>query len=221
MSLANGLGVLANLTGMNLSSNSGLSTNALAVLESRRLAEEFVTRKNLVTELYPDAAQSVTLWFAVDRFRRTIMAIRTDNDRGTTTIAISWTDPRVAATWANELVALANDLIRTQVLEEASRNIAYVNRQLDQTNQVELRRVLFNLIEAETQRVMLANARAEYAFTVVDPAVAPENRVSPRRTLMVLAGGVLGVILGAIVAFVHNAVRWSRVGGVPVSAGDL
>ena len=76
---------------------------------------------------------------------------------------------------ANGLVGLANELLRTRALEEAQRNIAYLNAQADRTNEVELRRAIFNLIESETKTLMLANGRTEYAFRVVDPAVPPED----------------------------------------------
>jgi len=36
----------------------------------------------------------------------------------------------------------------------------------------------------------------EYAFTVIDPAVAPDDHISPKRKLMVLFGLVIGVCVG-------------------------
>jgi uncharacterized protein involved in exopolysaccharide biosynthesis len=57
---------------------------------------------------------------------------------------------------------------------------------------------------------MLATIRDEYAFHVIDPAVPSDldKRVQPTRTVMVVAGGVLGVILGLI--FVLLRVEWRR-----------
>jgi uncharacterized protein involved in exopolysaccharide biosynthesis len=211
-SVAGRFGGLASLAGINLGNGGGdAASNSMAVLRSRRLIEEFIKRNDLLPALFPAANVPPTLGFAVDRFRQAIVSIVTDKDRGTTGIAINWTDPNVAATWANELVAMANDLIRKRALEDSSRNIEYLNRQLDQTNVVELRRVLYSLVQAETQKTMLANARSEYAFTVIDPAVAPESRISPKRTLMVLTGGVLGLFVAVIGVLLHNAVRRSRV----------
>ena len=211
-SLSSRFGGLASLAGINLGNGGGdAASNSMAVLRSRRLIEEFVKRNALVPVLFPAGGASATLGFAVDRFRQTIVSIVTDKDRGTTVIAVNWTDPKVAARWANELVAMVNELIRNRALEDSSRNIEYLNRQLDQTNVVELRRVLYSLVQAETQKTMLANARSEYAFTVVDPAVAPETRTSPKRTLMVLMGGVLGLFVAVMSVLLHNAIRRSRV----------
>ena len=45
---------------------------------------------------------------------------------------------------------------------------------------------------------------------MIDPAVTPELRTSPKRTLMVLLGGALGVFLGTVLAFALNMIRSSR-----------
>jgi uncharacterized protein involved in exopolysaccharide biosynthesis len=95
--------------------------------------------------------------------------------------------------------------MRSRALEESSRNIKYLNEQIERTDVVEMRRVMYSLIEAETKQLMLANGRAEFAFTLVDPAVAPEIRSSPQRTLMVIVGGLIGGMLGVVVALFYNA----------------
>lgn len=209
-SLASRFGGLASLAGINLGSNGDPGSDSLAVLKSRHLIQQFIEKNKLRKAMYPDAQTLPSLWRAVTLFQRSILSIRTDATRGTTTISIDWRDPAVAANWANEFVALANETLRARALGDARRNIAYLNKQIDKTNVVELRRVLYNLIEGQTQTMMLANARSDYAFTVVDPAVAPESRISPRRTLMVITGGALGVVVGVILAFVLNAVAWSK-----------
>ena len=68
----------------------------------------------------------------------------------------------------------------------------------------------YSLIENETKDLMLASVKPEYAFAVVDPAVPPEVRASPRRTLMVLLSIALGLVLGAVIAFARNALRQQR-----------
>jgi uncharacterized protein involved in exopolysaccharide biosynthesis len=208
-SLANEFGGLASIAGIKLG-NDKMGYEAQAVLRSRRLVEEFLRRNDLVREFGARAPGEPTLWFAVRDFREKVLSIETDEDSGTTTIGMEWTDPEVAARWANDFVALANEMIRTRALDESSRNIRFLNDQIAKTSSVEVQKVMYGLIENETKTHMLANVRQEYAFTVVDPAVAPELRIWPRRTLMVLTGGVLGVILGVLLALAHSAWRWYR-----------
>ncbi|HEY0941076.1 MAG TPA: Wzz/FepE/Etk N-terminal domain-containing protein [Steroidobacter sp.] len=206
-SLTSQLGGLASLAGINLQRNAA-GQDSQAVLRSRHLAEEFIKRNDLTAELAPGSGKTSTLWYAVNALRDTVLEINQDDKKGTTTISINWPDATVAARWANQYVALANELIRARALNDSSRNIKYLNEQIAKTNVVEIQNVMYRLIETETKTQMLANAREEYAFTVVDPAVPPERRIWPRRTLMVATGGVLGAILGFVVALFHN--MWRR-----------
>lgn len=205
-SLTGRLGGLASLAGVNLS-NSGPSREAHAILRSRYLAEEFIKRNDLAGELL-GGAKKQSLWFAVDLFRRTALQIRNEKDSGTTVVQIKWSDPNKVAQWVNGYVALANEVLRARALSESTRNIKYLNEQIAKTNVVDLQHVLYSLVESETKTHMLANVREEYAFTVVDPAVVPETRIWPRRTLMVLTGGSFGVLLGGLLALAYNF--WRR-----------
>jgi len=209
-SLASQFGGLGNLIGMNLG-QSGPGRESQAVLKSRHLAEEFITRGELLAELSTGRDDtSTTLWHAVKRFREQVLTVREDSDEGITTVSIDWTDATVAARWANDYVALANEIIRTQAREESERNIEFLNKQIEQTNAVGLQRVMYNLIEAETKTLMLANARAEFAFSSIDPAVAPEVRSKPKRKIMVLSGVTLGFFFGIFVVFALHIFRQVR-----------
>lgn len=205
-SLASQFGGLGRLAGFNLGQG-GLGQEAQAVLESRRLTEEFIKRYDLLNEMQSDAGQSQTLWRAVKQFRELVLTIREDSINGNSTISIEWMDPETAAQWANDYAALANELIRTRALKQSESNIEYLRKQVEETNVVELERAIYNLIEIEIQTLMLANARDEYAFTVVDPAVAPELRSTPRRKLIVLSGGAIGFILSVIAVLAWNLIR--------------
>ena len=204
--LAGQLGGLASLAGVQLAGGGG-DANALGVLASQHLIEEFIKQQNLVPLLTEGMGKRSTLWFAVKRFRETIVTIHDDPLKGLTTVTIDWFDPAVAAKWANGFVALANDLIRTQAFDDASRNVAYLNKQISQTSEVEVQRSLADLIETETKKLMLANGRRDFAFRSVDPAVPPEVRHSPRRTLLVISGTALGFFLGTLFALGHDTFR--------------
>lgn len=199
------LGGLANLAGLRV--GVGADASAQGVLGSRHLVEEFIKTQNLVPLLTPPGGKGASLWFAVKRFQEQVVAIHVDEIKGLTTVRMDWINPATAAKWANDFVALANALIRNRVIEEATRNVAYLHTQIAQTQSVEIQRSMYNLIEAETKRLMLANGRSDYAFRVVDPAVAPEVRHSPRRTILVLSGMALGFFVGTVLSLGINAFR--------------
>jgi uncharacterized protein involved in exopolysaccharide biosynthesis len=208
-SLSNQIGGLASLVGVNLGGGAGgPSREYQGLLRSRHLAEEFVVRHKLIPVLFPDAKKPPTLWFTVRKFREGILTIRDDKKTGLTSLQIDWTDPAVAARWANDYVALANEELRDRAIKESKASIDYLNAQIAQTNVVELQKVMYNLIENNTKTLMLANVRAEYAFSVIDPAVTPEERSTPHRRLMVMLGLLVGGLLGTAFAFAHNL--WRR-----------
>jgi len=199
-----GLAGIASLAGVNLDANGGADREAKAVLQSRSLIEEFIRSKNLIGELLPHPSKPPTMWRAAKEFKEDVITIRDDKRTNLTTLSIDWKDAAEAARWANDFVALANSRMRARAIDESTRNVEFLNKQIAQTNVIEVQRALYVLIENETKTLMLANVRVEYAFTVIDPAVAPERRLSPKRSLYILAGLVAGFAIGVLVAYLRS-----------------
>jgi uncharacterized protein involved in exopolysaccharide biosynthesis len=208
-SITGQLGGLASLAGLDMANNPQ-DRDSQGVLNSRRLIEEFIKKENLLRVLMPHPGPKSTLWFAVKRFKDRVVTIREDKRSNLTTVGIDWTDAKTAAQWANDFVALCNELVRTHALNESSRNIAYLNEQLAKTNVVDIQRALDDLIESEMKKLMLANGRTEYAFTIIDPAVAPEIRNSPQRVLVVIIGFALGMLIGIVTGFIRERIGKER-----------
>jgi uncharacterized protein involved in exopolysaccharide biosynthesis len=205
------LGGLAGLAGINLNFGStGVAEQARAMVQSRYLVEQFVDSQKLLPALQARSPGLTTRWRAVEYMRTRVVTVQRDVRKNVTTIAVDWTDAQTAAKWANEFVALGNEILRQRAIDEASRNIAYLDAQLDKTDVVELRKVIYEIIESQTKTLMLANGRREYAFQVIDPAVPPEIRSSPQRSLMVIGGTAGGFLLGLLIAFVIEAYQRRR-----------
>jgi uncharacterized protein involved in exopolysaccharide biosynthesis len=206
-SLDQALGGLASLAGMNMMGADEEDEQAQAVLDSNRLAEEFIAHNDLIPVLLRNSKKRPTMWEAVKVFKEGVLQVHKDPRKGTTTVTILWRDPQQAAAWSNGFVALANEVIRKHAIDESSRNVVYLNEQITKTTDVDLRRILYDILESESKTLMLANARAEYAFQVVDPAVAPEIKAGPHRSLILLGGLVLGFALAGGFAFAHDRYR--------------
>ncbi len=67
---------------------------------------------------------------------------------------------------------------------------------------VQLKQEIYNTLSREFEEARIAEVRDTPLLTVIDPAVAPDKRLSPRRRKMVMLAGVLGVLvaLGGIYA---------------------
>jgi uncharacterized protein involved in exopolysaccharide biosynthesis len=209
-SLDTALGGLASLAGMNMMGADTEDQQAMAVLDSRHLAEEFIQRNQLIPVLLRNSKKRPTMWRAVQQFKDGVLQVHKDPRKGVTTIDVVWRDPQQAAQWANQFAALTNEAVRKHTIDESSRNIAYLNEQIAKTNDVDLRRLLYDILETETKTLMLANARADYAFQIVDPAVAPEIKAGPHRSLVVLGGLVLGFMLAGGYALADDRLKQYR-----------
>lgn len=199
-----GLANIASLAGVNLDAGSSADREAKAIIQSRSLVQEFIVKNNLVGVLLPHPSKPPTIWLAVKTFKEDVLNIKEDKRSGLLTIDVDWENPVVAAQWANGFVALANQRIRARAIDEATRNIEFLNQQIPHTSVVEVQHAIYNLIENETKTLMVANAKTEFAFTVIDPAVPPERKIAPRRTLYVLFGAIVGFSLGMLIAYLRS-----------------
>ena len=212
--LVRGLGGLASLAGIGL--NSGSSRDEiLEFLRSRSFTTEFLRENNLLPILFEEdwdskAAQwrvppdkVPTIGDAYEFFTEEVRSIDEDKKSGIVTLSVTWSDPELAAKWANDMVASANARLREKAIEEAQRSIECLKREGEKTNVVAVQEAIGKLTEEQVKSVMLANVRDEYAFKVIDPAVMPEYRdiVRPRRALMLALGLVMGSLFGMMVAF--------------------
>jgi uncharacterized protein involved in exopolysaccharide biosynthesis len=219
--LSGQFGGLASLAGISLP-KSGNWDQAVAKLRSRHMIEELVKSGDLLPRLFPDkwdeaakgwqdnGGSRPSMGDAVQLIRQRVLQIREDPKTGMVTVRVDWRDPVLAAKWANQLVALADAEMRRDAIEDSSRALTALQGELERAEQVELRSAISRLMEVQVKTRMLATIRDEYAFHVIDHAVPSDldKRVQPTRTVMVLAGGVLGVILG--VFFVLLRTEWRR-----------
>ena len=91
-----------------------------------------------------------------------------------------------------------NNAIREQEIKEAENSIAYLRQQIEQTPLTELRKLFFNLIQSQTETMMLANVREEYVFKTIDPATVPESKSEPLRAIISLIGAFLGLFFAIL-----------------------
>lgn len=213
------LGELAALVG---SLPGGAATDrtaeSIATLRSRSAALDFMREHNLKRALYAErwdeaqqdwraGAQAPTDLEAYRLFDREVRHVNVDRRSGLVSLAVEWRDSGLAAAWANGLVAEVNARSRADAIAEARRSIEYFERELRQISSVEVRQAVYRLIESQTKTMAVAAAREEYAFKVIDPAVAPEEPHAPKRPLIVLAGFCLGIVLAVAVVLTRRAVR--------------
>ena len=100
-----------------------------------------------------------------------------------------------------------NNHIREESIEESQRSIFFLETEINKTNLTCSIDMLYRLIEQQTQKIMMANTREDYAFKVIDPARAPINPAGPNRKLIVIISTFLGFLASIFITLVINLVK--------------
>ncbi|MAS57724.1 MAG: hypothetical protein CMA37_03860 [Euryarchaeota archaeon] len=211
-SALNRFGSFAAMAGISIPSDSNVE-QVVATLQSRKFLRFFIKEKNLrpilFEEIWDDEEQAwiveskkdePTEQKAVDSLKM-LLSIDEDKQSGLISLSVSWKDPEVAAEWANDLVRQLNEQLREQAIADSKKRVGYLEQELAKTMLQDMRAVLYNLLESEKQKAMLANVNEDFALEVIDPAVVPEKREKPKRKMIVILGGACGGFLGIIAVF--------------------
>ena len=210
------MGSLGALAGLPFSTGSSSRNESIAILKSRALSENFIRTHDLLPQLYADdwsteqarwlTGHPPTLSGAVEDFNEKVRFVFEDRRTGLVTLRIEWYEPEVAAAWANEFVAAANEVARRRAIEEAERTLKYLYDELAKTSVVGIQEGIYSLIETQINTIAVANVQSEYALRVVDPAVAsdPDRFVRPIRPLVIAFGALVGFSLGVLFVLVRR-----------------
>ncbi len=135
---------------------------------------------------------------AHERFLESLLVTH-DKSTGLVVIAVEHYSPGVAKQWVDWLVEDINASVLQQDVARAEQAIEYLNEQIAATSLAELQSVFFTLIEEQTKTVMLAKVSPEYLLRTLDPAVVPELKARPKRSIIVLLAAFFGGVLGVLI----------------------
>ncbi|EKO3569140.1 LPS O-antigen length regulator [Vibrio metschnikovii] len=136
-----------------------------------------------------------------------MFSVNSSRDNGLYTISITHLSPYIAQQWVSLLVDDINQVMRQRTITEATRNLAYLQEQLQRTSISAMQATFYSLIEEQTKSLMLAEAQDEFVFKLIDPAVVPELKDGPKRALICVLGTLLGGMLGVAIVLVRFAFR--------------
>jgi uncharacterized protein involved in exopolysaccharide biosynthesis len=217
------LGGLANLAGIALGSPASGRTDAIAILRSRALIEDFIQDNDLLPVLFAhkwdasanrwkddDPEDQPDIRKGVKFFTENIRAVDEDLTTGLITLTVEWKDPEAAAAWVEDLVRRINNRLRERDLAESEARLKYLNGQLEAAVSVELRQAIARLIEEEIQTIMLARASPEYAFKVIDPVRVPLEPKWPKKPLIIILALFVGALVGAAIVLLRAQIATRR-----------
>jgi uncharacterized protein involved in exopolysaccharide biosynthesis len=144
----------------------------------------------------------------VKAFREDVLAVSQDAKSQIVRVSVELMSPSEAKKWATWLVEDVNTYMRERDTAEAAKSIEYLQGQLGRTSLAEMKQIFYQLIEEQTKSMMLAEVRDEYVLKIIDPAVEPEEKASPKRAsiaaIAVLLGGFIGVLFVLLLHLIRD-----------------
>ncbi len=165
-----------------------------------------VQQKKWVREVKEGASVEPTDWELYKAFSE-LMALDKDKKSGLATLSIDFYSPLLTKQWADWFVHDLNQAVRERDQVEARKNIDYLHKQQAQTALASMQTVFSQLVEQQTKTLMLAEVQQEYAFKTIDPAVVPEEKLKPKRALIVALGTLAGGFIGILLVLVRSQLR--------------
>lgn len=205
---------LAELAGVSLGGGADKEA-AIAFIQSRAFLENFIEEQAIMPVLYAkrwdtekktwkieEDEEPPTLFKAFTFFSKKILDLNSDKKTGLITITITWKDRELAAIWANALIKKANDSLREKAINEAERSLDYLQKELQKTSLVEVQNTIYRVIESQIKTKMMANTQGDFAFKIIDPALAVDEDAytSPKRLQIIVLGGLAGLFFGVLLA---------------------
>ncbi len=132
-----------------------------------------------------------------------LLTVTDDRKNGLVFISIEHQSPFVAKQWVDWLIKDINSEMRRRDVAEANKNLEYLKTEIQKTNISDIRSVLFSLVEEQTKTIMFAKVRDEYIFKTIDPAITPEIKIKPKRTVIVVVSSIVGLLFGIVIVFLR------------------
>ena len=140
---------------------------------------------------------------------RAIMSVSEDQATSFVTFSVEHKSPVIAQQWVEILIDQIDQVMRDQDRQTALQSIAYLNSLAPTVNYEEISKALASLQQEQMKRLMMIEANENYIFKVLEPPIVPETRVKPQRSLSVILGTMLGMMLSVLGVLVLHYIRTS------------
>jgi len=196
------------------------SEEALATLTSRKFVEGFIDDNDALKIIFfeswddtkdewkieLDEAPSIS-----DGYEFIVNNLDISLDNSLITVEFLFGNKEEVASILNSLIYGVNSYIRKESISDSQSNISFLQKEIEKTQLSASREMLYRIVEQQTQSIMLANTREDYAFKIIDPAIEPKNPAGPNRKLIVIIGLLLGSLISVIAVIFINFFKISRV----------
>jgi len=138
-----------------------------------------------------------------------MLSVSEDKKSGLVSVSVEYYSPQIAKQWVDMYVESINRFMQQRQIDKVTRNINYLQEQIEKTAIAEMQEVFYTIIEEQTKNKMLAEASPDYVFVAVGPSMVPELKSQPKRALICILGTLLGGMLSVLLVLIMHYARKS------------
>ena len=140
-----------------------------------------------------------------------IMSVSEEKITSFITLSVEHESPVIAQQWVEIIMDQIDQVMRDQDRQTARKSIEYLNSIAPTVNYEEIKQALASLQQEQMKQLMMVEANENYIFKVLDSPIVPEMKVKPRRSLIVILGTMLGMMLSVLgILMLHYTRRSSE-----------
>ena len=123
-----------------------------------------------------------------------MLYISQDSKTGFTELSVTHYSPYVAQRWCRKVISEINRSMREDERLRVQKSIDFLNDQYLDANYKEIKVAASSLIEEQMKSLMYVEASESFIFKVIDSPIVSEFKSSPKRSLIMIAGLIMGLI---------------------------
>lgn len=151
--------------------------------------------------------EAPTSWEIFESFSG-VLSVEEDKRSGLTKVSIEYLSPNIAKHLVDLYISSINKYMQARKIQMVTKNIEYLEAQIDANTVSEMREVFFGIISEQVKSKMMAEATPDYAFITVSPSMVPEKKSQPSRAVICILGTLIGGIFSIfLVTVLHYGRR--------------
>tara|TARA_B000000475_G_C16005177_1_gene450600 strand:- start:5643 stop:6608 length:966 start_codon:yes stop_codon:yes gene_type:complete len=202
------------------------TTLAMAIFTSRKFVKSFLEDNNLIVpimtlegwnketneDIYSNSFdEEKGIWVGkkptdgeiYNKFLSTVQLSK-GSSQGIYTVSVQTLSPTFSQNLANKVINEINENVRIIRAREASENIEYLENQLTKTVVKDIKATLYGLIFEQNKDLMMAEVRKDFVFKVIDPAIVPEQKTYPVRSVICIIITLLGFFVAVSFSLIKH-----------------
>lgn len=132
------------------------------------------------------------------------LSLEEDKKTGFITLGIKHKSPFIAKKWTELLINQINLYYKEKDKAESERALSYLNEKFLMTELSEIKQVIAQLMQEETKKLTLIEAKQAYVFDYIDPPAVMEKKFEPNRAFICILSALIGGIFSVLIVLFRH-----------------